>query len=65
MKAWIAVNVYAVLTHPEAIAAVVWFSLVTWYVSRTKNIWDAVAFHAATNFALGLYALLTNDWTFL
>lgn len=65
MKAWIAVNAYAVLTHPEAVAAVVWFSLVTWYVSKTKNIWDAVVFHMSTNLALGLYALLANDWTLL
>ena len=65
MKAWIAVNVYALLTHPEAIAAVVWFSLVTWYVSRTKNIWDAVVFHMSTNLALGIYALMANDWTLM
>jgi CAAX prenyl protease-like protein len=48
-----------VLYHPtvECLAVVAWFSLVTWLMARTKNIWDCVAAHALTNLMLGLYVL--------
>ncbi len=64
-KAWIAVCVYAAVTHPELIAAITWFSLATWLVSRTKNIWDAVIFHVGTNAALGVYVLFSGAWHLL
>jgi CAAX prenyl protease-like protein len=54
---------YALLTHPsEMLAALAWFSGVTWLVARTKNIWDAVAAHAVTNFLLGLWVLWNRQW---
>lgn len=63
---WIATAVYAGLTHPgEMVAAVLWFGMITWLVTRTKNIWDAVTAHAVTNFLLGMYVLYTGDWYFL
>jgi hypothetical protein len=43
-------------------AAVVWFSLVTWLMIRTGNIWDCVAAHAVTNLLLGIYVLVSHDW---
>lgn len=61
-KAWGVVLVYAVLTHPEILAAVVWFALVTLYVQKTRNIWDAVLFHIGTNATLGLWVLFTGQW---
>ncbi len=64
-RAWIAVCVYAALTHPELCAAIVWFCLGTWIVSRTKNIWDAVSFHIGTNAALGIYVLFSGAWDLL
>jgi len=60
--AWGALAFYAVVTHPEWIAAVVWFALVTFYVQRTKNLWDAVLFHVGTNTALGIYVLFSGQW---
>ena len=61
--AWLAVIVYAVISHPgEMFAAAIWFSLVTWLVVKTKNIWDAVAAHAVTNLLLGIYVVSTNSW---
>ena len=51
-----------VLSHPEMIAAAVWFSLVTWLMLRTRNIWDCVAAHAVTNFLLGVYVVVSGDW---
>lgn len=57
---------YAVTTHPsEALAASVWFSLITWLVIRTRNIWNAVTAHCVTNFLLGIYVLYTGEWFFL
>lgn len=50
------------LSHPELFAAAVWFSLVTWLMIRTRNIWDCVAAHAITNFLLGIYVVTSGDW---
>jgi uncharacterized protein len=47
------------LMHPgELLAAAVWFSLVTWLMLRTKNIWDCVVAHAVTNLFLGIYVVI-------
>jgi membrane protease YdiL (CAAX protease family) len=54
---------YAVLTHPqEAIAAIVWFSLVNWWMKRTGNLWDCVLVHAVTNGLLGAWILYSGQW---
>jgi CAAX prenyl protease-like protein len=51
------------LMHPgELLAALVWFSLVTWLMVRTKNIWDCVAAHAVTNLLLGIYVVTCGQW---
>lgn len=51
------------LMHPgELLAALVWFSLVTWLMVRTRNIWDCVIAHAVTNFLLGVYVVLFDQW---
>ena len=56
-------TVYGMLAHPaELFAAAAWFSLVTWLMLRTKNIWDCVTAHAVTNFLLGVYVLTTGHW---
>ena len=46
----------------EFAAAFVWFSLVTWLMVRTKNIWDCVAAHAVTNLLLGIYVVTQHQW---
>jgi uncharacterized protein len=54
------------LLHPgELFAAAVWFSMVTWLMVRTRNIWDCVTAHAVTNLLLGIYAVTFNQWQFL
>lgn len=55
---------FPLLSHPlsEAFAVVVWFSLVTWLMLRTRSIWDCVAAHAVTNLTLGIYVVATGDW---
>lgn len=53
---------FPMLYHPEKLAALVWFSLITWLMVRTKNYWDCVAAHATTNFLLGVYVLWTSKW---
>jgi hypothetical protein len=51
------------MMHPgELLAALVWFSLVSWLMTRTRNIWDCVAAHAVTNFLLGIYVVQTGNW---
>lgn len=51
------------LMHPgELLAAFVWFSLVSWLMVRTKNIWDCVVAHGVTNFLLGVYVVTFNQW---
>ncbi len=63
---WGATAIYAAATHPgEMVAAILWFSMITWLVSSTKNIWDAVLAHSITNFLLGMYVLHSGDWYFL
>lgn len=55
--------IYGVATHPtEALAAIVWFSLVTWLVQQTGKFWDAVLAHAITNMLLGLYVCTYSQW---
>ena len=54
------------LLHPaEMFAAAVWFSLVTWLMYKTRNIWDCVVAHAVTNLLLGVWVVTTGDWYFL
>ncbi len=59
----IGVAVYALVSHPaEPLAAVVWFTMVTWLYARTQSIWDCVLAHATTNLLLGLYVVSTGTW---
>ncbi len=53
---------YGALTHPEIIAAVVWFGTVSWLMVKTRNIWSCVLAHMITNLLLGLYVVLTGHW---
>jgi len=56
-------TVFPMLTHPaELLAAAVWFSLITWLMVRTRNLWDCVAAHAVTNLLLGIYVVLSGQW---
>ena len=51
------------LMHPgELLAAAVWFTMVTWLMVKTRNIWDCIAAHAVTNLLLGLYVVATGEW---
>jgi CAAX prenyl protease-like protein len=63
---WAAVlapTVYGVVTHPgEAVAAIVWFSLVTLLMLKTGNLWDCVVAHAVTNLLLGVYVIWFSQW---
>lgn len=51
------------LMHPgELLAAAVWFSMITWLMLRTRNIWDCVVAHGVTNLLLGIYVVLFDQW---
>jgi CAAX prenyl protease-like protein len=59
----IAATVIPVLMHPgEAIAAVVWFSAVTWLLIRTRNIWPCIIAHGVTNTLMGAYVVISGHW---
>jgi uncharacterized protein len=51
-------TVVPMLSHPEMLAAAVWFSMITWLMLRTRNIWDCVVAHAITNLILGGYIVV-------
>lgn len=56
-------TVAPMLMHPgELVAAAIWFSLVTWLMVRTRNIWDCVVAHSVTNAMLGAYVLWSGEW---
>ena len=56
-------TIVPMLMHPgELLAAAVWFTLVTWLMFKTKNIWDCVIAHATTNLLLGVYVVASGDW---
>ncbi|MBX7072585.1 MAG: CAAX prenyl protease-related protein [Pirellulales bacterium] len=51
--------------HPaELLAAIAWFSLVTWLMFRTQNLTDCVVAHGTTNLLLGLYVVATGSWRY-
>lgn len=58
----IAPTVCSVLTHPEIVAAIVWFSLVTWLMIHTKSFWNCVVAHMITNLLLGIHVVATGAW---
>jgi CAAX prenyl protease-like protein len=60
----VAGTIVPILTHPtsEFFAVAVWFSLVTWLMWRTRNIWDCVVAHMITNFLLGVWVVTSGDW---
>lgn len=56
-------TVAPMLTHPaELVAAGAWFSMVTWLMVKTRNIWDCVVAHMVTNLLLGIYVVLSGNW---
>lgn len=55
-------TLFPVLYHPEKLAALAWFSLVTWLMVRTRNIWDCVTAHGITNLMLGIYVVTQGEW---
>ena len=50
--------------HSELFAALVWFSLVSWLMLRTGNIWDCITAHLVTNLLLGVYVIYFGHWQF-
>lgn len=59
-------TVVPMLMHPaEVFAAMVWFTLITWLMLRTRSLWDCVAAHCVTNLLLGLYVVTYGRWEFM
>jgi uncharacterized protein len=63
LRAALVAPVYGALTHPaEIIAAITWFAMITWLVSRSGRFLDAVIAHATTNLLLGIYICAFGEW---
>ncbi|MCH2177895.1 MAG: CAAX prenyl protease-related protein [Mariniblastus sp.] len=61
----LAVAIYAAVSHPaEIIAAVAWFSLISWLMIKTGKFWNCVLAHSVTNFLLGLYVMRSQEWQY-
>lgn len=62
--ALVAGTLVPILTHPttELLAVVAWFSMVTWLMWRTRNMWDCVVAHMTTNLLLGIWVVARGDW---
>lgn len=62
--ALIAGTAFPMLTHPsELFAAMVWFSMISWLMIRTRNIWDCITAHMVTNLLLGVYVVGFGEWS--
>jgi CAAX prenyl protease-like protein len=62
----VAGTVVPMLTHPgELLAAAIWFSMITWLMIRTRNVWDCVAAHRVTNLLLFVFAVFSDDWSLM
>jgi CAAX prenyl protease-like protein len=60
---WLAPTIYGVVAHmTEPLAALVWFSMVSWLYRKTGSIWDCVLAHAVTNLLLGIYIVKFGAW---
>ncbi len=56
-------TVYGVATHPgELVAALIWFSMITWLMVWSGKFWNCVVAHAVTNLILGLYVCWFAQW---
>lgn len=62
---WAITILYPVLTHPEALAGVVWFCGITLLAWKTRSLSDCVCAHAITNLALGIWVLYSGQWRLL
>lgn len=62
---WAITILYPLLTHPEALAGVVWFCGITLLAWKTKSLSDCVCAHAITNLALGIWVLYSGQWFLL
>jgi len=61
--ALVVASVYGAVSHPgEIVAAIAWFSLVTWLMVKSGSIWPCVLAHAVTNFLLGIYVISFGQW---
>ena len=54
--------IYGAATHPEVIAAIVWFSLISLLMWQTGNLWDCIVAHSVTNLLLGVYVVTYGQW---
>lgn len=63
LAGWLSPTIYGVVAHmTEPLAALAWFSLVSWLYKKTGSIWDCVVAHSVTNLLLGWYIVKFGQW---
>ena len=62
---WAITIAYPLLTHPEALAGVVWFCGITLLAWKTRSLSDCICAHAITNLTLGIWVLYSGQWGLL
>lgn len=61
---WFVAAAYGIASHPaEPLAAVCWFTLITWLARKTKSFAACVIAHAIANLCLFVYVLTFGDWS--
>ena len=64
MGAFAAVVGLMAVSHPEWLAAAVFSAAMCALLARTRNLFACIVAHGVTNFALGIYVLLSHDWKY-
>lgn len=52
------------IAHPEWLVAVIASLVYALWLRRTRSLFAAIVAHATTNAALGIYILVSRDWTY-
>ena len=60
---WVVAAMFAV-SHPEWLAAFICAAAYGLLLRKTKSLFACVIAHSVTNFTLGVYVLISQDWKY-
>jgi hypothetical protein len=59
------VPLFALAHQPsDWLGAIIWASLISWVLVRTKSLSACIIVHATSNLLLGIYVMKTQQWGF-
>jgi CAAX prenyl protease-like protein len=65
MAFWVVAALFASEHGPFWDVGLITGVIFNWWMIRTKNMWDCIVTHAVTNFALGVYVVMSGHWEYL